>query len=243
MHTAELPRLLERWLAAHFAPESAAHDIHHLRRVAGLAMRLHRAEGGDPDVVLVASYLHDLHRHLEKARDAYVSPADAESILEHVLGDLGVAQDLARPIASCIAHTEHYRFSTEWEAASCIEAMIVRDADNLDALGAIGVARAFVYGGAIGEPIWDPDADARIGTYVPGSHASSVVHHFLEKLLPLVDDFETKTGQQLARQRAVAMRAFLTSFIAEWSEAIPAPSAGAVLDALDALSRGGPGRR
>jgi uncharacterized protein len=86
------------------------------------------------------------------------------------------------------------------------------DADQLDALGAIGIARAFAFGGAHHRPIWNPDPDP----VTPGLYGASSIHHFYEKLLRLHGDMYTDAARQLAAHRVAVMEEFLRTFYAEW---------------------------
>jgi uncharacterized protein len=95
-----------------------------------------------------------------------------------------------------------------------LEEAILHDADTLDALGAVGIARAFMFGGLLQEPLWRSDVEIS-STYQRGSTAS-VIHHFYEKLLRLRDDMATVTGKDLATRRHDYMVAFLAQLSDEW---------------------------
>jgi uncharacterized protein len=99
-----------------------------------------------------------------------------------------------------------------------VEGEIVQDADRLDALGAIGIARAFAYGGHKSRPLHDPETQPRLHASFAEYQASqsSTVNHFYEKLLLLQDRMNTETASRLARQRTDYMRAFLDEFYREW---------------------------
>jgi uncharacterized protein len=101
---------------------------------------------------------------------------------------------------------------------STLEGQVVQDADRLDAIGAIGVARTFAYGGANGRPLHDPDKspqeDADFETYRRGD--GSTIHHFYEKLLLLKDRMNTEAARRMAASRHVYTRDFLSRFLDEW---------------------------
>ena len=101
-----------------------------------------------------------------------------------------------------------------------IEGKIVQDADRLDALGAIGIARTFAYSGAKGQPIYDPNLAPRDHmTYKSYRHGkSTAINHFYEKLLKLKDSMNTEYGKQLAEERHHYMLQFLKQFFHEWKE-------------------------
>lgn len=212
----ELVRKVRDGVAATFGPDAVAHDLPHLDRVHGLAQTLLAREGGDPVVVGAAAYVHDFHRILEKRTGNPVRPEAAAEPIVAVLRAAGMPPALTEAVVTCVACTDVYAFAAEPPvvAERPVEGRVVRDADVLDALGAVGIARAFMYGGALGEPLWAPDAQVQ-DRYREGPTAS-VVHHFHEKLLRLQDDMWTATGAELARERTAYMRQFLDRLEAEW---------------------------
>ncbi|OLT14314.1 hypothetical protein BJF78_02350 [Pseudonocardia sp. CNS-139] len=205
----ELVSRVREQVAGTFGPDAVAHDLPHLDRVHALARALAEREGGDPVVVGAAAYVHDYHRILEKRTGDPVRPEAAAGPIAEVLAAAGLAPAVADAVLACVACTDVYGFAADPVALPDrpVEGRVVRDADVLDALGAVGIARAFMYGGALGEPMWVPDAPLQDG-YREG-RTSSVVHHFHEKLLRLEDDMWTATGAGLARERTAFMRDFL----------------------------------
>src|SRR5262249_42376047 len=135
---------------------------------------------------------------IELMRQAKVPPEYYESILDSV------------------HHTDTFSFSDRPLKNASLEAQCLRDADNLDAIGAIGVARTFSYGGSHGIPLWKPDIPIETGLYNDHRRETSTIHHFYEKLLLLKNDFETETGRSLARNRADYLENFLATFLSEW---------------------------
>jgi uncharacterized protein len=208
-------------VVADFAAAPAAHDVDHLDRVARLAARLATEEGADPDLAGVAAYVHDYHRLVEHERGGVVAPEDAWASVEPVLTDCRVPETWWPEIHEAVALTGRYRFAGDEVTGASVVARCVRDADNLDAIGAIGIARAFMYGGSIAEPLWLPEAE-RLTVYREGP-TSSVIAHFYEKLVRLGEDMLTETGRMLATERTAFLLDFLGRFHEEWGDADSAP--------------------
>ena len=193
---------------AMFGADVVAHDFGHLERVQRNALRLLEHEPGDHFVVLAACLLHDLHRILERDCGEHVAPAQAEAEVRRLLAAHAVDEPRVAHICACIDATERYRCAGDGVDATAMSAeqRIVRDADMLDALGAVGIARAFMFGGRLGEPLWV--AEPINETFQPG-HTASIVHHFHEKLLQLHREMLTAEGQRVALQRTQRMREYL----------------------------------
>lgn len=208
-------------VAADFDGTLAGHDISHLDRVARLAARLAAEEGAERDLAGVAAYVHDYHRLVEHERGGAVAPEDAWANIAFVLTDCQVAAAWWPEIREAVKLTGRYGFAGDDLADASLAARCVRDADNLDAIGAIGIARSFMYGGAIAEPLWVPEAE-RLAVYREGA-TSSVIAHFYEKLVRLGADMLTDTGRTLAGERTAFLLEFLRRFHDEWGDAESAP--------------------
>ena len=204
---------LRNELTKTFDESIVAHDIAHLDRVVRNAADIW---GTEPDadwlVIASAALLHDFHRVLEKQKRRHVAPEEAEPELRRFLEDPAIVPASAiDKICEAVNFTEYYRCAGHdiESMAPSLEARIVRDADMLDALGAVGIARAFMFGGYLGEPMWvETDAESLGGTFVPGK-ATSVVHHFHEKLFRLESEMLTHHGKSLARAKTDYMRGFM----------------------------------
>lgn len=182
-----------------FAGDASGHDAEHTMRVMRTARHIARAEGADEDVVCLAALLHDVD-------DAKLSPGTAESLdnARAFLAEHDVDAGETRAVLTAIREVS---FSKNHGAApSTLESACVRDADRLDAIGAIGVARTFAFGGSRGRALHDPT----------GTDRGTTVAHFYDKLLLLKDMMVTREGKRLAEGRDRFLRTFLDEFLAEW---------------------------
>lgn len=201
-----------------YIPDSPTHDHWHLERVAGLAERICAAEGGDQSIAVTAAWLHDLHRENGPNGDFFVPPESMDQRAEQLLLEAGVPTLLHAQILEAVHYTDHYSFSDRPIYRASIEAQAVRDADSLDAIGAIGIARAFSFGGRHSIPLWTGVAVDGCGTYVHAKRPESTIHHFYEKLLRLRAELETRTARRIAKRRIWIMEQFVDEFVREWHD-------------------------
>lgn len=179
----------------------ASHDWQHIERVLENAWHIARIEGGDLLLIELAVLLHDVSDPKYKK--------DGEDREEEILQQLELTDGQRDNIRSII-RTVSFKGGTNDEPET-IEGRIVRDADRLDAIGAIGIARAFAYGGAKGRKLYDQEEQARTemteSEYRTGG--MSTVTHFYEKLLLLKELMVTDSGKQMAEERHQFMLSFL----------------------------------
>jgi uncharacterized protein len=191
--------------------EGSGHDWRHIERVRNLARTIALEEGADRYVCELAALLHDL--------------ADAKVAGDEVTGqrrvhDWLVAQE-AEPSAiervMEIIATMSFAGGAR-PAMTTLEGRVVQDADRLDAIGAVGVARTFAYGGSRRRLLYDPDIPPQTHVSAEAYHASDgpTINHFYEKLLLLKDRMNTAYARRLAEGRHAYMEAFLAEFYAEW---------------------------
>ncbi|MCF6234164.1 MAG: HD domain-containing protein [Rhodobacteraceae bacterium] len=180
-----------------------AHDLAHLDRVWGVTQAIAQREGGDLRVLLGAAYLHDLVNLPKDAPDRHKASALSADAAVPILRLLGYEADEID--GTCHAITAH-SFSGGVEPQSR-ESMILRDADRLDALGAIGIARTFVVAGALGRPLYDPDDPFAKSRPLDDQRWS--LDHWQVKLLHLSHGMLTETGREIAQNRSRVMRDFL----------------------------------
>ncbi len=204
----------KRFLAGQ--PADAAHDLGHVRRVVTAAKALAPAEAADLAVVVPAAWLHDCVILPKDHPDRHGASALAAERAGAFLREAGYPEDLIPAVEHAV---EAHSFSAGVEPRT-VEAGVVQDADRLDALGAIGIARAFAVGGALGAALYehtDPFAGARAL-----DDRRYAVDHFYTKLLGLADTMRTAAGRAEAERRTAFLHAFLDQLRTE----IDGPAAG-----------------
>lgn len=194
------------------AKDSSGHDWWHIERVTRMARIIADREGADPYVCQLAALLHDI-------ADAKIA-GDEETGQRNVRGWL----EAQRVEPEVIAHVMEIVATMSFAGGNrplmrTLEGRVVQDADRLDAIGAIGVARAFAYGGSRGRLLFDPEEQPQVYADKAAYHAStaSTIMHFHEKLLLLKDQMNTPYARELAESRHRYMLAFVDEFEREWS--------------------------
>lgn len=201
-------------LKEEFANESTGHDWFHIERVWKISKLIAQKEGGDIFVVELSALLHDIADH------KFVEDADtvAENRIRKILTDLKVEESIIQKVVH-IVHRCSFKGNADENKMDVLEGLIIQDADRLDAIGAIGIARTFAFGGKFGNLLYHPDIK-------PAKFASAkeyrdnrthTINHFYEKLLLLKDKMNTTTGKKLAEERHEFMEKFLDQFYAEWN--------------------------
>lgn len=188
----------------------AAHDIAHLRRVWGNCQKIARAEGGaDMQVLMAGAYLHDLvnlPKDAPNRREA--SRLSAEAAVAW-LRDTSFPKDKLEAVAHAIAaHSFSAGITPETH-----EARILQDADRLEALGAIGLARMFAVSGLMGGQLYDPEDP--LAQHRPLDDKAYALDHLEVKLFPLVETMQTTTGREIAEERADWVAAFRSRLLRE----------------------------
>ena len=205
---------LRRVVAARMVLDTA-HDLAHLDRVWANACAIAGGEAGvNRTVLLAAVYLHDLVNlpkdHPQRARGSVLAAEAAVPILR----DLGLGGDCDAVCHAIAAHSFSAGIVPE-----TIEARVLRDADRLDALGAVGIARCFAVSGALGRALYDPgDPWAGARGWDDGRYA---MDHWPVKLLRLPEGMLTATGRRLAQERVAVMRRYAEALAAEIGVALP----------------------
>ncbi len=195
-----------------FASDSSGHDFAHTFRVFCLSRYIAIREGGDRFVISLAALLHDVddYKLFGDSGNAYPNagkfllsidaPAHLTGQVLHIIGQVSFkGKDSVKP--------------------DSLEGQIVQDADRLDALGYIGIGRAFAYGGHKGNPIYDPNIPVALDMDWKEykAHKGTTINHFREKLFLLGDLMNTKTAKEIAIYREQTMHEFVAGFMKEWA--------------------------
>ncbi len=190
----------------------SGHDIWHAYRVANMARYLAEQENADVVVVEVTALLHDV------ADWKFAENDERFNLLKNFLDQSGLSKEKITAILDIIENITFKGAKVVAKALS-LEGQIVQDADRLDALGAIGIARTFSYGGFKNRTIYDPHIEPMLHDSFESykKHQGTTINHFYEKLLLLKDKMNTQTAKQIAAKRHQFMELFLTEFMQEWN--------------------------
>lgn len=212
----QIIKKLEQEIKEIFSSDNSGHDIYHLKRTLNLALHLQQKEGGDKAITVIASFLHDIHRIIQNETGRFCSPKDSLSKVGEILDKIDLSEDKKERILHCVEFHEEYDFSKTGKSVRDIETLIIQDADNLDAMGAVGIARAFMFGGANNVPMWIPEIPFKREHFEESITDASEIHHFYSKLLKLKNNMNTKTAKKLAKRRSRYLEDFLKEFFDEW---------------------------
>jgi uncharacterized protein len=198
----------ETFVKAQLADAEPGHDFSHALRVRSNARRIWQNEGGDRTIIEIAALMHDV---------ADPKVADPVTALAAIKNQLKALNHTEEEIIQIVHIIQNISFTREKAGIPCtsLECRIVQDADRLDAIGAIGIARAFSYGGRKMRPLWN-------GPLYEGHEDSlpmpdeSTIQHFYDKLLKLKDLMKTNTGKAMAAERHEFMATYLEHFFEEW---------------------------
>lgn len=190
------------------------HDWFHIERVFNNAMHISKDEHADDFIVALGALLHDIADYKFHNGDEQIGPRIAREFL--------TSQNLPESVIGHVVNIINnvsFKGGNNGQEFHSAELAIVQDADRLDAIGAIGIARTFNYGGFKGRALYDPAIAPNLNQSKEEYKNSTAptINHFYEKLLLLKDLMNTNTGKKMAAQRHLFMQEFLDQFYAEWS--------------------------
>ena len=192
--------------------EGSGHDWFHIERVYNLSRYLAEKENADSFIVAKAALLHDIDDWKFSSNND--NPTNTEVFLKKIQVN---EEDLIKIIK--IINTISFKGGVVDSSQETIEGKVVQDADRLDAIGAIGIARTFAYGGNKNRVIYDPNIKPINFTSLEEvkSENNHTINHFYEKLLKLKDLMNTKSAKEIAEKRHKYMEEFLNEFYSEWN--------------------------
>ena len=190
------------------------HDWFHIERVYKNALLISESEKVDRTIVSLAALLHDIADSKFHGGDETVGPKKARQFLKSE----NISEETIDPIVKIIENVS-FKGGNQAQKFTSKELEVVQDADRLDALGAIGIARTFNHGGFKNRKLYDPEIKPNL-KMTPSEYKASdapTINHFYEKLLLLKNRMNTETGRRIAEERHVFMEKFLEQFYAEWN--------------------------
>ena len=197
------------WVAVQMRSADSGHGIDHVRRVVENAKRIGHAEQADSHIYLPAAWLHDCVVVAKSSPQRKLASALAAKHAEQFLAEIAYPENLIGPISHCILS---HSFSANIPCES-LEAKVVQDSDRLEAVGAIGLARCLMTGGAMGQRLYHP-TEPFPAVRLPVDTEQSV-DHFFAKLLGLQKTMQTLSGREEARRRSEFLVLFLTQLADE----------------------------
>ncbi len=202
-----------------FSQDSSGHDFNHLERTMNIALLLQKYEGGDKIVIGISAFLHDIHRIMQNESGKFVSPKDSLEKVKDILDTIDLEQEQVDKILHSIEYHEVYNWNNPQNKENDINTLILQDADNLDAIGAIGIGRSFSYGGAHKIPMYNSNLPLENYQNYAEENGNDVstIHHFYHKLFKLCDNMNTNKAKELAIERTEFMKKFVNQFLKEWN--------------------------
>lgn len=213
MNEKEILEITQKFVKEKCHKDVSSHDFWHIQRVYNNAIHINKKIGANEFVISMIAYMHDLYDH------KYFE-GDIESKLEETMKELNIydrmtEDDIKNIIYSCANLGFSSNFAEKQELS--IEGKIVQDADRLDGIGAIGIARVFAYGGEKGKPIHDPEDNENVTAEKYRKNGSNTsISHFYDKLFKIKDLMNTDVAKEIANNRNRVLEEFLKEFLDEW---------------------------
>lgn len=204
---------IKNYVAQKMSNDHTGHGLDHINRVVSIAEKISLTESCDRFIVISAAYLHDIvdEKLVVEQEQAYFELID-------FLDEIGLKSYQITDIIAILRNSS-FRSNLNEKKELTIEGKIVQDADRLDAMGAIGIARTFYYGGHKKHLIFDPKETPRSNlTTETYRESNTIINHFYEKLLLLKKDLNTTYAKKLGEKRHLFLQSFLTEFLEEINE-------------------------
>ncbi|MCA9354747.1 MAG: HD domain-containing protein [Candidatus Kaiserbacteria bacterium] len=214
MHNQTIIDQTAKYVQETLAEAEGGHDWWHIYRVWKNAQHIAKEESDvDTLVVELGALLHDIADSKFHGGDEEIGPKTARAFLS----SLELSEEVITHVENIVRHIS-FKGSLEGQKWTSPELAVVQDADRLDAIGAIGIARTFNYGGHKGRALYDPGIDPNLHMSKEEYKTSTAptLNHFYEKLLLLKDLMNTKTGKAIAAKRHEYMEEYLAQFLGEW---------------------------
>lgn len=210
-------QIIKPYIMELFKNDSSGHDISHLTRTMNIALNICEKENGDKLIVGISAFMHDIHRIMQNETGKFVSPKDSLPKVKEILKNTDLTDEIIDKICYCIEYHEEYNWNGK--NVDDINTLILQDADNLDAIGAIGIGRTFSYGGAHNVLMYDETVSLNMDENYSEFNGDdpSTIHHFYHKLFKLKDNMNTKTAKEQAIMRTEYMENFVKEFLDEWN--------------------------
>ena len=211
--TEEIISKTANYIREKLSGESSGHDWWHIYRVWNLGKKIAISEKADLDIVELSCLLHDISDWKFNGGNDNIGPKLAQDWLQKIDVDYKIIYPVCRIIKDI-----SFKGANVKNPLLTLEGKCVQDADRLDAIGAIGIARTFAYGGYSGREIYNPDIKPKRHNSFEEykKNQSPIINHFYEKLLLLKDKMNTDTGKRLSEERHTFMESFLKQFFNEW---------------------------
>ena len=205
-----LIELTQIYIQNKFKNDFSGHDYFHTLRVFKMATYIAELEGANVEIVQLAALLHDVDDR-KLSPETYQTQANARKFLLSNNVDDSVIENICQII-------REISFGANHSSPTTLEGKCVQDADRLDAIGAIGIARAFAYGGNHNRQMYNPDIKPNLNMTKEEyrNSESTTVNHFYEKLFKLTSLMNTQAAIQIAKDREAYMRGFIVEFLEEW---------------------------
>jgi len=214
MQKGKIIKEVQSYIKKEFGGDSTGHDWWHIFRVWKMAKEIAKKEGGDLFVIELGALLHDI-ADWKFNDDEKAGSKKAKPLLEK----LGVDQETVKHVCGIIDNVSFKGANVE-NGIKTLEGKVVQDADRLDAMGAIGLARAFAYGAKANRELYNPKIKPMLNRSLKNykkAYFSTTINHFYEKLLLIKDRLNTKTAKKIAQPRHKFLENYLDEFFKEWN--------------------------